>query len=654
MDTIGSRLVAAQELALRADSHVDRLNLNALRSGTTIDIASAITAAKVIFVIEGAATLELDVYDPNLVFESSGVIGPNEHGHLRDVRVSLDGLLYDLTAISRADETLHLTFEDMAVAQLRRPTKPKTASRGSVTRAQFIESLIKDVPGNSRLGLIPFESPERSTTQPIAAADIPNSSDNDTQDSNSGGFDQGTKITVKGIPADGEQKRNIRIVLRVADEENAGPKATLALVIAGIGESSFRRKSTQPNTKAHGVFQLLPATASSLGLDPEDTEATARHFLRNGYYKYGGAIKIARENPGWSAAAITTAVEGSYDPPTAGEAYYGPFRDEAASIIAAWNSGSSSNPSTERVLNSKQYQFTRGTDGERESSWTAAMRLAEEVRWRFFTAAGIAAFYSDDRLMMNPASTVIDRGAPEILGFNWDVDHGKLASNVEIHAIANRWSVAPGGVVALRDFGLATGCWLVERAEQDILTSDTTLTLYKPLASRKEPAHEVTEINKKSSSKPASPPSSGGPETNGEAGPGPAYDARGVKASAAASSRLKQWRNPNGHVMWVCAWMFPQLEYAKKHGWSGEITEGWRSRPTEEIYWDRYGHDPGLAARPGTSNHGWTQHPRGAIDTSDPAGLQRALKGWTGTPAAMKGNGVALPRDVVHFSADGS
>jgi murein DD-endopeptidase MepM/ murein hydrolase activator NlpD len=490
METVGQRLLRAQELALRADTRIDRLNLDALnRRIPDIDVAEAITQAQIILVIEGAASLELDIYDPDLALEGSGALGPNEHGHLRDIRVTVDGLGYRLTAIRRSDETLHLTLEDEAVQRLRRPTKPLTASRGSKTRGQFIEMLVKDVAGNSRLALIPFESPEKSVRQPVAAPDIPDTSDKDTADTGSGGFDRGAKITVKGLPADAEQKRNIRIALRVADEENAGPKATLALIVAGIGESSFRRKSTQPRTKAHGVFQLIPATADSLGLDPEDTEATARHFLRNGYYKYGGAIKLARENASMSVGEIVSKVEGS----DAGGGFYQAYAAEARDIVTAWNPGARNNSSSDRVLISKQYQFTRGTNGERESSWDAALRLAEEVRWRFFVAAGVAAFYSDDRLLANPASIVIERDDPGVLGFTWDMDHGKLASNVEIRAIANRWSAAPGAVVVLRDFGLATGRWLTERVEQDVLSNETTLTLYKPLSPRKEPAHEIHE-----------------------------------------------------------------------------------------------------------------------------------------------------------------
>lgn len=653
-ETPDTRLLRAEQRSLAAAQRIDRLNLDALnRAVPDLDLAEALTAAEAIFVIDGASSLELDLDDPDLIIESSGVLGPNDRGHLRNVQVSLDGILFRLAALKREGPGLHLTFEDTAVQLLRGPTDAKTASRGSMTRAQFIESLVRDVPGNRRNALIPFWSPEKNLRQMIASPEIPDRRSDNKPVAGEGGFDSGAKLKIKGITADAEQKKQLTIALQVADEENAGPKATLAMVTAGIGESSWRRSSTNPGSKAHGVFQLIPATAASTGLDPEDTEATARYYLRHGYYKYGGAIKLAQDNPGISVGEIVSKVEGS----DKGGPWYQVYTEEARAIIAAWSKGASHDTSSDPVLKSKSFQFTRGLPDQRESSFTAALRLADDVHWRFFVAAGVAVFVSDDRLMMNPASFVVERGDDAVIDQRWEVDHGKLASNVELQVLANRWSIMPGAVMALRDMGLATGRWLAGRIEHDLFTDVATVQLYKPLAPLKEPAHTV-EANDKKPSDSAHPsnssPNSGGSESNGEAGPGPAYDARGVKASAAASERLKQWRNPNGEILWVCEWMFPQLEFAKKHGWSGVITEGWRSRPTEEIYWDRYGHDPGLAARPGTSNHGWTIHPRGAIDTSDPAGLQRALKGWTGTPAAMKGNGVRLPRDVVHFSADGS
>jgi hypothetical protein len=347
---------------------------------------------------------------------------------------------------------------------------------------------------------------------------------------------------------------------------------------------------------------------------------------------------------------IVSKVEGS----DAGGGFYQAYAAEGRKIVAAWDGTTDDGggtPTDRTVI--KAYQFTRGLPGKRENSWQTLQRLAEEVGWRCFVVGGVVYFISEEQLFMSRARAEISIDFPGLVNLSADWDAGKTIAEAKVTIDADRWAFPPGSIIALRDLGPFNGRWLVSTVDRpDLFDPQTEITLTKPIARKHEPAADTIQVprhpNSKSST--ADPES----EQNGGTGNGPAEDARGVKASSTASARLRKWKNPDGSILWVCEWMFPQLEHAKKTGkWSGVITEGWRSRDTEEVYWDRYGHDPGLAARPGTSNHGWTIHPRGAIDTADPAGLERGLRSWDGHPAAMKGNGVALPRDIVHFSSDG-
>lgn len=59
---------------------------------------------------------------------------------------------------------------------------------------------------------------------------------------------------------------------------------------------------------------------------------------------------------------------------------------------------------------------------------------------------------------------------------------------------------------------------------------------------------------------------------------------------------------------------------------------------------------PGLCARPGTSNHRGIWKPLGAVDVTDPGGLQDWCQAH-GNP--MYGNGQFLPFDIPHFSHSG-
>lgn len=93
----------------------------------------------------------------------------------------------------------------------------------------------------------------------------------------------------------------------------------------------------------------------------------------------------------------------------------------------------------------------------------------------------------------------------------------------------------------------------------------------------------------------------------------------------------------------VASWIIPALSYGRAHGWTGTVTSGFRTYQEQERIWNS-GVRP--AAKPGTSNHEGAIYPRGAVDVSDAAGLDRALKGskyqsvliWAGS------------KDPVHFS----
>lgn len=98
----------------------------------------------------------------------------------------------------------------------------------------------------------------------------------------------------------------------------------------------------------------------------------------------------------------------------------------------------------------------------------------------------------------------------------------------------------------------------------------------------------------------------------------------------------------------VASWIVPALKYARKHGWSGSVTSGYRSYAEQQRLYANRGSNPNPVAKPGTSNHEGSQYPRGAVDVTDPSGLRSALKGYRGRKLKWYG-----PRDPVHFSATG-
>lgn len=93
----------------------------------------------------------------------------------------------------------------------------------------------------------------------------------------------------------------------------------------------------------------------------------------------------------------------------------------------------------------------------------------------------------------------------------------------------------------------------------------------------------------------------------------------------------------------VAKWIKPYLVYARKHGWKGSITSGYRSEAEQRAIYDS-GVRP--AAVPGTSNHEGDEFPRGAIDVSGAEELSKILENKPGGSALKWAGSV----DPVHFS----
>lgn len=107
--------------------------------------------------IEGAGTLTVVVHDPKRGLLRSNIVK-------RKSPLVLDKVEYRLVRVARQGDQVTLVFEETAVNILRDYDSPKKANRDNTTRAQFVESLVRE-PKDYR---IPFWCPERNVRQPIA------------------------------------------------------------------------------------------------------------------------------------------------------------------------------------------------------------------------------------------------------------------------------------------------------------------------------------------------------------------------------------------------------------------------------------------------------------------------------------------------------
>jgi hypothetical protein len=439
-------------------------------------ITDAIVGGELERTIEGASTLTLEVHDPHRALIRSPDLR-------RAIDVQYEGVWFRLVKVAKSADTVTLTFEDRDVAYLRRHTRPRKVSRNRSTRAQFVRTLVREV----KASRIKFYSPEVNKRQPIAKAATAKRTEPDREDQKQKGLAGGARLTVKGRAATAEQRRNGQRVLDVADELGAGPKATKALMCAVIVESEIRNLSGG-DRDSQGVLQVRVSTSGSSARS-RNIEWCCKEFLTKGFWRHrpNGAMALARDHSDWSAGKVAQETQGSAYPER-----YDQVAEEAQAWIDAYGgaSGTDTGGADAGATYRRRYEFSRGKPGEREDSWTAIQRLAEEVQWRAFMDAGTLYFVSEDLLMKSRARYTMTEGTDGVNWIDFDVDQGKVSSEVRVSCRTELFDIRVGSVVAIREMGIADGRWLVATVRRPLFEPDTELTLVAPTPKLPEPDAE--------------------------------------------------------------------------------------------------------------------------------------------------------------------
>lgn len=463
-------------------AHWRDLVLDGRRVDTPLE--AAITDAGLTRTMEGASTLTVSVHDQFMDLSRTLF----RHA----ARVELDGLEFRLVAPNWQGGILGLTFEDEQVARLRAFDSPKSARRDHVTRARFIKSLFDEAG-------VPFFCPVLDKPQPVEkASQRPSQTTKDRR--REPGFADHASFTVKGAKATAAQKRVAERILDTARRENAGPRATLALVAAAIVECELKNvQGKGADAVSYGVIQAIPGTSGRIGggtftkaqaLDVEFSARSALHYSCTGFENTkqggGGLIGVARRHPDWTigrvaAVVINGAVNNGQGAPGYVAAVNG-RHDEAQKIIDAYGGGSASE------AGDKAYVFRRGQDGKREDSWTCARRLAEEVNWRLFMIAGRGIYMPDDMLIRSRPRMLVTPRTPGFEIQDVNVDSGRRAQELTLTCRAELWAAPPGTVAEVDETGPADGRWLVREIRRDSLASpQTEITLSRRQAWKPEP-----------------------------------------------------------------------------------------------------------------------------------------------------------------------
>lgn len=471
------------------DVRVTKLTLDVVRGADRLDakIQNVISDGYVEQTMQGASELSVQVLDRDYSLIQSESLGYK-------VDSLLDDVPFRLVQVSlQEDFNVTLTFEHRIVAWLREHSGPLKASRGAMTRAEFVYRMIREV----KAGSIRFVSPELRVKQPIkSAAEKPSRAHRDAV--HAPGFADGTKLQLNGAPASPQQLGEVDRAMRVAASVQAPTRAVLAMVEAGILEGDgFRPIRNFGGSRYWGVFQ---GSMDTFAID--DTEGMAHSFLTGGNgFQGGGAIALSKQHPDWSPGQIAVTVEGS----GVGPAPYDKFRKEADAVIAAWSGGGAGATFGAGGSYYARYEFTRGVNGQREDSWTCIQRLANEVRWRAFVAGKQSFFFcTDDDLMQSQPRYLIDPTTAGVQGLTFDVEVGGRTilirgirtprpSQMTLMARADRWAAPPGTVIQVDDYGPANGRWLVDTVRRPLFDDLATITLRQPQKALAEPRSQLVQ-----------------------------------------------------------------------------------------------------------------------------------------------------------------
>ena len=446
----------------------------------SLRVDQRITDGRLTRTMDGASTLELMLDDHDRALLRSGAFSTQ-------LDLNLAGEWWRLVQVQKQGDALNLTFEDRAVAYLRKITKPRKAKRSKMTRAEFALSIVREVKGG---GGIRFVCPDLTVKQPIASSRGKLSSSK-RQATVSQGISPGAALTVKGAKASSAQRANGQRVLDVASSLGASERATMALMQAVIVESQVQNLN-YGDRDSLGILQVRSSTAAGMHIDNRDVEQCCNAFLTRGFWGKGGAIDIAAKNPSMTTGMVAQNTQGS-GVPTA----YDQWKTEAAKWVAAYGGAGIGGGTVSRIV---PYQFQRGgTAGSVEDSWACLQRLASEVNWRCFMSGGAVYFVSDTTLMKAGPRATLSEQTLGVDNIDFDVDNGKAKSDATVTARINVLGFPPGSVVELEDCGPADGRWLVHSVERGVFDAAATVTLKRVTQPLPEPAASTTTVGGASS-----------------------------------------------------------------------------------------------------------------------------------------------------------
>lgn len=461
----------------------------------SVDIADLVVGGspELVLTMQGASTLDLTVLDEDLAllggdFLTGWTWGENadrdeahwiKDGRMIDAR--LDDLplrLVKLTGPGRQRQ-LGMQLEARAVNKLRQKRGALKVYRTSgFTRARFVKKLCDEAGVENFIPEIDIVQPQERPEETREGVEKDGSGRTHRK-----GISYKAKLKGKEGTLGRAQIANANIALDEADRLRAPRKSVIALIEACIVEGPDFKNPEGGEGTSSGILQLTAGKP-----DRRNVRSVVRRFLTVGFTGRGGAIDLARRNPKQSAGWIAQQVQGSAHP-----SRYDLYDDQAIAIYREYFGGSAEGetPTDEREVE-KPYPFARG---RKEDSWDCINRLAEEVGWYAFERKDVIWYVSGDWLRSREPAYVIDSDDAAVDSLDGEIDIGArdLVSEIEVQVYADRWTALQGTVVRVSAaYGPYEGRWTVQQISGPLRDKLKTVTLFKPLPPKPEPAPETT------------------------------------------------------------------------------------------------------------------------------------------------------------------
>jgi hypothetical protein len=470
-----------------------------------LDIKRAIESITINRTIDGANTIEISLRDPKrLIFKESvgrsrrRIDDPNEPNPIdegwneinqvdvigRAVSVELDGCSFRLVKVGwdSVNNQTTLTFEDRMIYWLRRKKGHSLrVSRNEVTRAQFILRLLRQV----QVEKMPFICPELFERQAIAKIKSEKASpDPDTK----GGFDGKANLTVKGVKATNEQRRNMATAFEAAESVKGCTDKILEALACTCTTESLVQNLPGGDQDSRGIIQVQDRTAAFAHVTNTNIASCVIGWMKKGYGRFGGAVEYSKKHPHARPGLIAAAVQYL----ETNVKLYSPWEAEAKKWVRAWNGSAGESASSADTSYVKSYQYARAKD---EDSWTCIQRLAEEVGWKAFIVGRSFYFMSIEQLYQRRVRHLIKPGDGSYVSIQADMDWGKEVNTATLVVFADRWAAPPGSVIELdEEFDIIAGRWLVQSSSRDWFSPQITLTLIQPGGENREKPEPAPEI----------------------------------------------------------------------------------------------------------------------------------------------------------------